>query len=79
MPRVSINKKKYKVCDLSAWIAGKMYAQGIRQAEMGELIGVSQSSFSHRLEKGLFDYEDLLAIFKRLNATDEEILKFMKL
>lgn len=79
MPRVAINRKKYMISDLSQWIAGRMYAMKIRQEEMGELIGINQASFSKRLKAGKFSYGDLLSILKHLEATDEEILRLMKL
>lgn len=79
MPRVAIKKKEYKISDLSEWIAGRMYALHIRQQDMAELIGIQQPAFCHRLKKGLFTYGELLSILKHLKATDEEILKLMKL
>lgn len=79
MPRVAINRKKYMISDLSQWIAGRMYAMKIKQEEMGELIGINQASFSKRLKAGKFYYDDLLSILKHLKATDEEILRLMKL
>lgn len=79
MPRVAINRKKYMISDLSQWIAGRMYAMKIKQEEMGELIGINQASFSKRLKAGKFSYGDLLSILKHLQATDEEILRLMKL
>lgn len=79
MPRVAIKKKDYMISDLSEWIAGRMYAMKIRQQDMAELIGITQSTFCKRLKKGLFTYGELLSILKRLDATDEEILRLMKL
>lgn len=79
MPRVAIKKKDYMISDLSEWIAGRMYAMKIRQQDMAELIGITQSAFCQRLKKGLFTYGELLSILKRLKATDEEILRLMKL
>lgn len=79
MPRVAIKKKQYMISDLSQWIIGRMYAMHIRQQEMAELIGITQPSFCQRLKKGLFTYGELLSILKKLEATDEEILRLMKL
>lgn len=79
MPRVAIKKKEYMVTDLSKWIVGKMYEMKLRQSDLAEMIGVSQPAFCQRLKKGMFSYEDLLTLLKNLNATDEEILKMMKL
>ena len=79
MPRVSIKKKDYMVSDLSEWIAGRMYARKIRQQDMAELIGITQSAFCQRLKTGFFTYRELLSVFKYLEATEEEILRLMKL
>ncbi len=79
MPRVTIKKKDYMKADLSQWIVGRMYARHLRQADLAEAIGISQPAFCQRLKNGLFVYEELLTILNKLEATDEEILKLMKL
>ena len=79
MPRVRLNRKKYMVKDLSEFIAGRMRTLGFTQAQMGKEINISQQAFSNRLEKGLVSYGELLTLFKKMNATDEEILRLMKL
>lgn len=80
MPRVSINKKKYMIADLPGWIAGRMYKKKIKQSELAKEIGITQQAFSARLKNNdSFSYGDLLTLFKELDATDEEILKLMRL
>ena len=79
MPRVRLNRKKYMVKDLSEFIVGRMRTLGFTQAQMGKEINISQQAFSNRLAKGLFSYGELLTLFKKMNATDEEILRLMKL
>lgn len=79
MPRVAIKKKEYMITDLIKWIVGQMHVMQINQEEMGEVIGVNQSGFSKRLSKGKFTYAELISILKHLEATDEEILRLMKL
>lgn len=79
MPRVAIKKKEYMVTDLIKWIVGQMHVLHINQEEMGEVIGVNQSGFSKRLKQGKFTYAELISILKHLQATDEEILRLMKL
>lgn len=84
MPRVAINKKKYMCQDLHEWISGKMSRFEMNQTEFGKLLGITQPSAYERL-KGLKEGKDTLksielaVIFKKFEATDEEILKFMKL
>lgn len=79
MPRVAIKKKEYKISDFCEWMVGRMFKLNLTQGDMGEAIGISQPAFSERIKKGLFSYEELLVLFPKLQATDEEILKFMKM
>ena len=79
MPRVQLYKQKYMLEDLSNWIIGRMRVLRKSQAYMGELLGISQVAFGQRLKKSNFEYSQLIVIFKELQATDEEILKFMRL
>lgn len=79
MPRVAIKKKEYKVSDFSKWIVAKMYENQLNQDDLAKLIGISQPAFSNRLKKGMFDYSEMLTLLKELNATDNEILRLMKI
>lgn len=79
IPRVQLNRKKYMMKDLSEFITGRMKTQKLTQAQMGQEINLSQPAFNNRLKKGFFSYPELLTILKVLNATDEEILRLMKL
>ena len=79
MPRVHILRKKYMLQDLSDWIHNQMRAQKKNQAYMGQLLGVSQVAFSKRLKEANFDYGQLIEILKELQATDEDIVKLMKM
>lgn len=79
MPRVSIKKKDYLLQDLGDWIRNKLRRQKRSQQSLAEVLGISQPALYQRLEKGRFDYSELIEIFKELDATDEEILKFMRL
>ena len=79
MPRVSINKKKYMLSDFSEWVVGRMKKMGITQKQAGELIGLSQSAFYQKLHQDKFTLSDAMTILKELCATDEEILRLMKM
>lgn len=79
MPRVSIKKKEYMVNDLTKWINRRRADLNLRQRDLAELLGISQPALSNRLEKGLFNYTDMVQILNVLNATDEDILKLMKM
>lgn len=79
MPRVQLYKQKYMLQDLSDWITGRMRVMKKSQAYMGELLGISQVAFGQKVRQSNFKYSEMLAILKELQATDEEILKFMRL
>lgn len=81
MPRVTINRKKYMIKDLPGWIAGRMHREKKKQSDVAKEIGITQPAFSYRLnsDSDTFTYGDLLTLFKELDATDEEILKLMRL
>lgn len=79
MPRVAINKNKYLQRDLREWIKGRMDTLGKNQAYMGEKLNLSQQTFGYRLRNSIFTNAQLPIIFKELEATDEEILRLMKL
>lgn len=84
MPRVAFNKKKYILRDLYVWINGKMLLKDVNQTRLGEMLGISQQAASIRLSglkagRDTLKHNDLAIIFKEFEATDEEILRFMKL
>lgn len=84
MPRVTINRKKYMLQDLYIWIKGKMSLFDMNQTDLGMMWWISQAAASARLKglkngKDTLKHNDLAVIFKQFEATDEEILRFMKL
>lgn len=79
MPRVSINKNKYLQKDLREWMIGRMHTLGKNQEYMGEKLNITQPTFGYRLRNSTFTNAHLPIIFKELEATDEEILRLMKL
>lgn len=84
MPRVAINKKKYMIVDLSRWIVGKMHEKGLNQTDVGKILGINQQSVSRRLSeckrgKDKFTQGELIVLFKEFEATDEEILRLIKM
>lgn len=79
MPRVAINKNKYLQKDLKEWMIGRMKSLGKNQEYMGEKLNITQPTFGYRLRNSTFTNAQLPIIFKELEATDEEILRLMKL
>lgn len=84
MPRVAINRKKYIVQDFYEWMEGRRAAKNLNQSDIGQMIGVNQQSVSRKMrtcKKGKpgFTQGELLILFKELEATDEDIIRLMKL
>lgn len=79
MPRVHLKKKEYVAKDLAVCISGKMYTKGIKQKDMGELLGITQQRFGQKLKACKFSYLELLEIFKKLDFSDEEILRYSRI
>ena len=85
MPRVTLNKKKYMLQDMAGWIAKKMFLKGLKQKDLGNILGISQPAACKRLDgareegKDNFSAGDMITLFKELEDTDEEILAMMKL
>ena len=50
----------------------------VTQKELGEAFGIGQRAVSTKLGNMSFKYSELVTIFKKLNFTDEEILKCMR-
>lgn len=85
MPRIAAFKKQYMVADLPGWIVGKIHTQGKKRADLAAALGITPQAFSARLKpdrrgkpKDIFSYSDLLTLFDELDATDEEILRLMR-
>lgn len=80
MPRVSINKEKYIDADAVSFVEGKTRERKLTDTDIAHEIGITQSSYSNRKRKGKmnFNYLELVKIIKRLQLTDEEIVKFMR-
>ncbi len=83
MPRISGKRKFYMKRDLQDWIRITMREKHISQSEMAREIGVSQTRFSilinpDHAEDSDIKFGQLITIFEKLQATDEKIIKLMK-
>lgn len=85
MPRVAINRKKYMIKDFTGWVLQKARMAGLKQKDIATLLGIAPSSFCERVKKcrkkeeNIFSYEEVIMLLKEFEATDEEILRLMKL
>lgn len=84
MPKVFADETEKRIYGFRRWFKGKRAECDITQKDLARKIGVDQSNVSHMLnpkgvEKRQLTYRDLLILFDAVNATDEEILRFMRL
>lgn len=77
MPRIHQKKEEYMSKDTENLIRNKMRGN-ITQKELGEEFGVGQRAVSTKLGNMSFKYSELVKIFRKLEFTDEEILKCMR-
>lgn len=85
MPRVPIKKKEYMIKDFTGWVLQKARMRGLWQKDIAKILNIAPSSFSTRVTKcieegqNIFSFEEAIVLLKEFEATDEEILRLMKL
>ena len=81
MPRVATKKKQYNAADFCAWIYAKLKVSRRTLGELADVIGCTRKTLYNKMssQKADFDYQELMEIFKFCNASDEEILRFMRI
>lgn len=79
MAKIILGRENQKKKSFEYWLAGAMKIKKIRQADMGKALGISQVGFGKKMKKSNFSYEEMLIIFDVLDATDEEIVSFMRM
>lgn len=80
MPKVlPLSSTERKKEEFKKWIKGKKSAEDITQEMIGKKIGITQQAAGQKMRNSQYTYTDLLILFKTVNATDEEILRLMKL
>ena len=88
MPRVTVKKKEYKILDLKGWITHQMKMMGLKQSDVAEALGISQSRVSvmlkvptreEKVPVDVFSYGDLLTLCELFKTSDEEKMKLLTL
>ncbi|MCM1192920.1 MAG: hypothetical protein NC123_15570 [Butyrivibrio sp.] len=78
MPRVPLKKKEYMAADFAKWLIGEMRSRGLTQADMGELLGITQQAFNSRLTTHKFDIKEAIIIFHEWDTPPEKISQLLK-
>ena len=88
MPRVSINKKKYKLIDLKAWIIGQAKTNNMTYEDLAKALNISKSSMQDKLRtektpsgkkprEDPFTYGELLDLFELFGADTETRVRLL--
>ena len=80
MPKISFDAYERKINGFCKWLRGKKAEEDLTNKALGAALGVTNSAVSYKLRgKSIITYKDLLVFFKEVKASDEEILRFMKM
>lgn len=83
MPKVFASELERKIYQFRKWFKGKRAMENVTQIALARELGVSQQSVSNKITTSgtgtEITYKDLLILFKAVGASDEEILRYMKL
>ena len=60
MPRVSLKKYEYKMNDFSKWVRVQMLIHNKKQEDMANLLGISRSGFTYKINHNAFTLEDIM-------------------
>lgn len=84
MPKVYADQYEKKISSFRRWFRGKCRMEDVNQRDLARIMNLSQVAVCNKTKvsgdnQTQITYKDLLVFFKELNATDKEILEFMKM
>lgn len=89
MPRAALSpeqKRDYMVNDLPYWFEKEARKKGLYTKDLAVALKITPQAWNERKKKKVngkpkapFSYGEMLILFRLLNATDEEILRLMRL
>ena len=80
MPRVfPLGEVERRKIAFSKWIKGKKATEDVTNGMIGSKLGMTGQAVGQKNKNSQYDFGELLILFKELKATDEEILRLMKL
>ena len=80
MPRVVLCQDKYIEADAANFINGKTRERKLYDKDIAKEIGLKGPAYSLRKKDGKFDFGfmELVKMIRKLELTDEEIVKLMR-
>ena len=80
MPRVTLYADKYIESDAANFINGKTRERQLYDKDVAKEIGLKGPAYSLRKKDGKFDFSfmELVKMIRKLQLTDEEIVKLMR-
>ena len=84
MPKVYAGQYEKKISSFRRWFRGKCRMEDVNQNDLARSLNLTRQAISSKTKvsgdnQTQITYKDLLVFFKELNATDKEILEFMKM
>ena len=84
MPKLYASEYDRTISSFRRWFKGKCAMENVTQASLANDLEITQSSVSSKIQPNgdkqtSITYKDLLCFFKAVNATDDEILRFMRM
>lgn len=83
MARINLGvdqKVHSKTKDFCKWVKGRMAEMDESMSLLASYIGITKQCLSYHLKNSVpFDQEQMIKIFRYLQASDEDILKWMRL
>lgn len=76
LPLSAIERKKLA---FSKWIKEKKASEDVTDGMIGKKLGITGQAVGQKNKKSQYEYGDLVILFKELNASDEEIIRMMKM
>lgn len=78
MPKCFYNNYDRTMSAFRTWLKGKMAMENVSQTQLAMKLNCTQANVSNKLKgKTAFSQKELMIVFKAVNASPEEIVKYM--
>lgn len=79
MPKTFVSDTDRAIDKFKKWYKTSKATHDINDEQIAKKIGISQPAISQKMNGGTISLRDALIIFREMNASDEEILKLMRM